>query len=173
MSNLAKPRQELITAARQEWPRMLLQVILSSIAFTLALVINSAIQRHAEDDTFSTMMNSVYIELWLNRSALQEIKNADNDRIIVEGLQSRTTASCLSNPMFVRHLTKEQYMYLSGFVGGAETMNSYRALAEKYILSDRPDKEERLRYLRQEWNRGIGIMENGMNELLKGQSPPR
>ena len=119
------------------------------------------------------MMSSVYLELWGNKSALQSLKDANIETITVGRFEARAAANSLSNPMFVRHLTKDQYMYLNGYVGGIATMNNYQELAEKYILSDRPDKRERLLYLRQEWNRDIGISENAISELLKGQSPPR
>ncbi len=131
----------------------------------VALLVNSAIDRHREREAYYSVRNAVAVEAKSNERVLHDSFDKYFDQGLV--LQEFTTAvasQALSSPAFVKNSTSDEIAELSKYVRNLALANRYRERAEKW-RSD--EKEEWLQALIAVWRLNLDACEKSVTSVAR------
>jgi hypothetical protein len=127
-------------------------------AFLLALLINSAIQKSHDNDTYHSMLISIQPEARSNQEIMGrsygEFYRKGN--IILRDFSTSATEQSVANPLFVKEAPPYDLDLLNRYIRDARLTNGYRRVFEAVKLgTTNSDNDEFIGPLRENWTKSL------------------
>jgi hypothetical protein len=143
---------------KEELPKKALDIAISCLGFLLALLINSAIAKSHDHDTYLSMLKTIQSEAKSNQDIMRDSYGDlfHSGGIVLRDLSTSAAEQCISNPLFAKEVPPYDLERLNKYIRDAHLTNSYRRISESVEIG--PGKKldnEFVMRLRDVWTKSV------------------
>jgi hypothetical protein len=150
---------------RKERYKLVLSSLTASIGFLIALLVNSAIERHGDRQAYYSLQNAIRVEAQSNERVLHDSFDKYFDGgLVLQEFNTAVVSQALSSPTFLKNSTKDEIAGLSSYVRNLTLANRYRERSEKWRLEE---KEDWVNALTKVWNANLDACQKSITAVSR------